>query len=262
MSKNFKNTLVIYLFFIIIILATYIYYSNDIYNSLTIVKSSKENKVDLNIKIPDKITISNPYLGTAIISNKFELNELLQYFNKICVTNSNNENTLPLKNTLSISGEIFYLNGEKTPFEISNTLKLNGESFSNNSYLINMLRNDLKDAFYTVSNFESILSSPDNLITYKKDGVVKSLPNDSKEFLLEDFKTLRIMNDNKDFLKTDLSELPKYHLTLYRYAKEGDISNNTFYIDVYKDYVIIQYLGDENGKTIYLKGNLNEEIFK
>ncbi|MCX0354157.1 DUF3919 family protein [Clostridium perfringens] len=33
-------------------------------------------------------------------------------------------------------------------------------------------------------------------------------------------------------------------------------------MDVYKDYVIIQYLGDENGKNIYLKGNLNEEIFK
>ncbi len=57
-----------------------------------------------------------------------------------------------------------------------------------------------------------------------------------------------------EILKTDLSEIPKHHLTLYRYAKEGDISNNTFYIDVYKDYVIIQYLGDENGKNIYLKG--------
>ncbi|EGT3615790.1 DUF3919 family protein [Clostridium perfringens] len=262
MSKNFKNTLAIYLFFIIIILATYIYYSSDIYNSLTVVKSSQENKVDLNIKIPDKITISNPYLGTAVISNKSELNELLHYFNKIYSTNSINENTLPLENTLFISGEISYLNGDKTSFEISNILKVNGENFSNNSYLINILRNNLKDAFYTVSNFESILSSNDNLITYKKDGVVKNLSNDSKELLLDDFKTLRIMNDNKDFLKTDLSELPKYHLTLYRYAKEGTISNNTFYIDVYNDYVIIQYLGDENGKNIYLKGNLNEEIFK
>ena len=46
--------------------------------------------------------------------------------------------------------------------------------------------------------------------------------------LLEDFKSLRLMNDNKEFLKTDLSEIPKHHLTLYRYAKEGDISNNTF----------------------------------
>lgn len=125
-----------------------------------------------------------------------------------------------------------------------------------------MLRNNLKDAFYTVNNLESILSSPDNLITYKEDGTMKNLSKDSKSLLLEDFKSLRLMNDNKDFLKTDLSEIPKHHLTLYRYAKEGDISNNTFYIDVYKDYVIIQYLGDENGKNIYLKGNLNEEIFK
>ena len=91
---------------------------------------------------------------------------------------------------------------------------------------------------------------------------MKKLSKDSKSLLLEDFKSLRLMNDNKDFLKTDLSEIPKHHLTLYRYTKEGDISNNTFYIDVYKDYVIIQYLGDENGKNIYLKGNLNEEIFK
>ena len=91
---------------------------------------------------------------------------------------------------------------------------------------------------------------------------MKKLSKSSKSLLLEDFKSLRLMNDNKDFLKTDLSEIPKHHLNLYRYAKEGDISNNTFYIDVYKDYVIIQYLGDENGKNIYLKGNLNEEIFK
>ncbi|BDU90787.1 DUF3919 family protein [Clostridium perfringens] len=187
---------------------------------------------------------------------------MLQYFNKICLTNSTKENALPLENTLFISGEIHYLNGDKTPFEISNILKLDGESYSNNSSLINMLRNNLKDAFYTVNNLESILSSPDNLITYKEDGTMKNLSKDSKSLLLEDFKSLRLMNDNKDFLKTDLSEIPKHHLTLYRYAKEGDISINTFYIDVYKDYVIIQYLGDENGKNIYLKGNLNEEIFK
>ncbi|MDU7964827.1 MAG: DUF3919 family protein [Clostridium perfringens] len=241
MSKNFKNTLAIYLFFIVIILATYIYYSSNIYDSLTVVKSSQENKGDLNIKIPDKIILSNPYLGTTVISK---------------------ENALPLENTLFISGEIHYLNGDKTPFEISNILKLDGESYSNNSSLINMLRNNLKDAFYTVNNLESILSSPDNLITYKENGTMKKLSKDSKSLLLEDFKSLRLMNDNKDFLKTDLSEIPKHHLTLYRYAKEGDISNNTFYIDVYKDYVIIQYLGDENGKNIYLKGNLNEEIFK
>ncbi|WP_415337819.1 DUF3919 family protein [Clostridium perfringens] len=262
MSKNFKNTLAIYLFFIVIILATYIYYSSNIYDSLTVVKSSQENKGDLNIKIPDKIILSNPYLGTTVISNKSELNKLLQYFNKICLTNSTKENALPLENTLFISGEIHYLNGDKTPFEISNILKLDGESYSNNSSLINMLRNNLKDAFYTVNNLESILSSPDNLITYKEDGTMKNLSKDSKSLLLEDFKSLRLMNDNKDFLKTDLSEIPKHHLTLYRYAKEGDISINTFYIDVYKDYVIIQYLGDENGKNIYLKGNLNEEIFK
>ena len=77
MSKNFKNTLAIYLFFIVIILATYIYYSSNIYDSLTVVKSSQENKGDLNIKIPDKIILSNPYLGTTVISNKSELNELL-----------------------------------------------------------------------------------------------------------------------------------------------------------------------------------------
>lgn len=184
MSKNFKNTLAIYLFFIVIILATYIYYSSNIYDSLTVVKSSQENKGDLNIKIPDKIILSNPYLGTTVISNKSELNELLQYFNKICLTNSTKENALPLENTLFISGEIHYLNGDKTPFEISNILKLDGESYSNNSSLINMLRNNLKDAFYTVNNLESILSSPDNLITYKEDGTMKNLSKDSKSLLL------------------------------------------------------------------------------
>lgn len=262
MSKNFKNILAIYLFFIVIILATYIYYSSNIYNTLTIVKSSQDNKGDLDIKIPDKIILSSPYLGTTVIYNKSKLNELLKYFNKIGVKNSRKEESLPLENTLSISGEIYYLNGDTKSFEISNILTLDGEKYFNNSSLINMLRNNLKDAFYTVNNLCEILSSPENIITLKDSTETKTLQEESKNLLLEDFKNLRIMKDNKDFLKTDLSEMPKHHLTLYRYAKEGDISNNTFYIDVYKDYVIIQYLGDENGKNIYLKGNLNEEIFK
>ncbi len=262
MSKDFKKTIIIYLFFVIIIGIAYVHYSKNIYNALTIVKTSKENKGYLNIKIPDKIIIKNTYLGTATISNKSELNKLLKYFNQIESTKIIEEKTLSLDNTFSISGEIYYLNSYKTSFEISNKLKIDNKIFSNDSYLINILRNNLKDAFYTVNNIESLLSKSDNLIINNNSGVQTPLSKESKELLLKSFKTLRIMTDNKDFLKTDLGELPKHHLTVYRYKNQKAISNNTFYIDVYKDYVVIQYLGDENGKNIYLKGNLDEKIFK
>ncbi|MGG5460263.1 DUF3919 family protein [Clostridium sp. B9] len=262
MIKNFKNTLIIYLFFVVLIFIAYMHYSKSLYNNLTVIKSPQENKVELNIKIPDKITLTNKYLGTTSILNKSELNELLHYFNKISSDHNTKDNSLPLENTFSISGEIYYLNGEKTSFEISNNLKINDKSYSNDSYLINILRNNLKDAFYTVNNLTSLLASSDSLIKFRQDGELKILSPESKTLLIESFKKLRIMKDNKDFLKTDLSEPPKNHLVMYRYADLGGISNNTFYIDVYDDYVIIQYLGDENGKNIYLKGDLNEEIFK
>ncbi|EGT5618994.1 DUF3919 family protein, partial [Clostridium perfringens] len=35
-------------------------------------------------------------------------------------------------------------------------------------------------------------------------------------------------------------------------------TDNLIFIDVYKNYIIIQFLADDNGKKIYMKGNLNE----
>lgn len=62
------------------------------------------------------------------------------------------------------------------------------------------------------------------------------------------------MSNNKDFLETNLNENPKFHLKIYIDNKEKLTSENIILLDVYENYVIIQYLGDENGKNYICKG--------
>lgn len=262
MNRNLKNILIIYILIVIVLIGSYIYSSSYLYDNVKVLKTSKENKMSLKIRIPKEIQISNPYLGNATIIDKYIMNNLLYYFNKILLSEDTCNNILPLENTLPLSGTINYLNGHKDSFSISNNLKINNTIYSSNSYWINILRNKLKEYFYTLENLENIISSQKSSVIYIKDKEFHYLNDTEKINLTYAIKKLKIMDNNKNFLETDLNELPNYHLTIYIDSSKSINSNNTFYFDVYKNYCIIQYLGDENGKNIYIKGDIDEKTFK
>ena len=58
MNKNFKNIIVLYIAFIILILSFLLYSTKAIYNNLTIIDSSSFNKKSFSTKFPTKIMIT------------------------------------------------------------------------------------------------------------------------------------------------------------------------------------------------------------
>ncbi|MCD3297435.1 DUF3919 family protein, partial [Clostridium botulinum] len=101
-----------------------------------------------------------------------------------------------------------------------------------------------------------------NEIIFSNDRIKTVLDLQNKYRLIESLKKFKIMSDNKDFLKTNLNEKPKFHLRICIDKNMENTAENIILLDSYEHYIIIQYLGDENGKNIYIKGDLNEKNFK
>ncbi|AYF53595.1 DUF3919 family protein [Clostridium botulinum C] len=257
-----KNIFLLYILMFFICLSSFIYYKKVIYNKIQIITDSNDNEKTLDNRIPTKMVLYNTKLGSTEINDKFLLNDILKYIRNI--SNSNTTiNTIPTTdNVISISGKIYYMNGETDTFKVNSHLIINNIHFYNNSYLINTLRNMLVDSLYHFNNLINIISKNTNEIVFSNDHIKTILDFKSKCKLIESLKKLKIMSDNKDFLRTNLNEKPKFHLRIYIDKNMENTAENIILLDSYENYIIIQYLGDENGKNIYIKGDLNEKMFK
>lgn len=262
MNKNFKNIFMLYITFIVVILFILFYSSKALYNHLTVIYSSNSNKKVFSTKVPTKINIHNKYLGTTTSTDNLLMNDVVQYFNNITSSKMPKDTDVKDTNVITISGEIFYSNGTSEKYKINNCLTIENKKFYDDSYLINTLRNTLFNNLYTYTNILNILKSPKAKIIYEKGNSSYVLNKAVKTNLLNHLNKFSTMKDNKDFLNTDLNEKPKGILKTFIDGADNNNSNNTIYIAIYKNYLAIQYLGDENGKNIYVKGELNEKDFK
>lgn len=262
MNKNFKNIIILYVLFAVIVLFILFYSTRIVYNKLIVIDNLEYSKKTFSIKVPTKMTINNKYLGTATLTDNLLMNDILQSFDNIISSNGNDCHNNKINNVVSLSGEIFYSNGTTEKFSVSDTLVLGGKVYCNNSYSINTLRNALFNNIYTYSNILKIIKNDDSKIIYEKNNSSLELNNNQKNNLLEKLKTFSTIEDNKDFLNINLNEKPKGLLKVFINGSKSSNSNNTIYITFYNNYLVIQYLGDENGKKIYIKGDLNEKDFK
>lgn len=262
MKRNFKNIITLYLLFVVIILVFYFYSTKIVYNNLKVIDDFKSSKKSFSIKVPTKIIIKNEYLGIVTLNDNLIMSDILQYFSTITSSDSKQKNKLINDNVATLSGTVFYSNGSTEDFTVNNSLILENKSYNYSSYYINTLRNTLFSCFYTYPNIISIIDHNDSKIIYQDSHTSHELTKQDSKKLISKLKTFKIMEDNKDFLNTNLEESPKEVFKVYINGSSNSEANNTIYITVYNHYLVIQYLGDENGKNIYVKGDLDEKYFK
>lgn len=250
--------------FFIIYLVFYFYSSNTLYNNLKIINNFKSSSNSFSIKIPSKMKITNKYLGNTDIDDSLIMNDVLQYCSNItsCSSSVNDVHINNNNNVVTVSGTIFYSNGNSENFIVNNTLELGNNTYYGNSYYINTLRNTLFNCIYTYKNIINIINDNSSKVVYTKDNSIFVLDETQKNNLVSCLSNFNLMEDNKDFLQTNLNENPNFTLKVFITGSDNYIASNTIYLIIYRNYLVIQYLGDENGKNIYIKGELNEENFK
>lgn len=232
--------------------------SNISYGKLTIIESKEKALKSLNISIPEQIIINTSFYSPTNITNKMEIDNILDSIDLIKNSSSKGNEILESNNSAAkITGKIIY-NNKVDNFALSNILFFDDKEFKGDSYLINNLHKKLMNYFNTYTHLIDILNNPNSNVTYEENSKNFNLNKNQKEDLVSKISNFKIMNDKEKLNNTKLSDSKLYTLKIEINKDIQLKTDNLIFIDVYKNYIIIQFLADDNGKKIYMKGNLNE----
>ncbi|MGG5463288.1 DUF3919 family protein [Clostridium sp. B9] len=258
MKKYIFYFLLLFFAFIACLIFLFNNNSNTLYGKVTVVENKETALKSLNVSIPEQIIINTDFYRDTHITNKLEMDNILDLISSIKNSSSKENEILESKNSSAkIYGRIVYNNKVDT-FSLNNTLIFNNEDYTGDSYLTNNLHKKLMNYFNTYKHLIDILNNANSNVLCIKDSEESHLTEEEKEILVFKLSKFKIMNDKDKLNKTKLSDSKLYTLKIKINKNIESQTDNLIYIDVYPKYIIIQFLADDNGKKIYMEGNLDE----
>lgn len=240
-----------------------------LYNKVTIIQDKEEVIKKINMSIPVKIQITNEKLGNYTLEDEESIKTIWNSINEITADSSEQENYVNRLTEIKIKGSVYYLNGMKDDFEISDVLRLNNHIYYDSYKLpmISSLRNNLLGYLYCPYNIGQFMSSRNRVILISSNKNSKNLGNDDKENIKNIIsKSIKVKSDKEIMALTANKEEVLAHIKVYIDEEDNNTlkakSYNVVNIDVYDDFFVVQYMGDENGRHIYMKGNLKDACRK
>ncbi|WP_455793464.1 DUF3919 family protein [Clostridium butyricum] len=237
-----------------------------LYNKVIIINDKDEVVKKINMSIPIKVEISNERWGEYFFEDETSIQQIWNSINEITKDSSVDDNYDSEVSDIKINGTIYYLNGTKDNFEISNKLSLNNNTY-NDKYkipLINSLKNKLLGYLYSTSNIVKIINSNNEIIIIDRNKNIKELDKSHKENIENTINDSLKLENNKEIINLLKSKTEAlYHIKIYLDNDKDNLSkvkcSNLVNIDVYEnDFFVVQYMGDENGRHIYFRGKLND----
>lgn len=236
-----------------------------LYNKVTVIQDKEEVIKKINMSIPVKIEIVNEKLGNYVLEDEESIKTIWNSINEITTDSSNEENYINRPAEVKIKGSVYYLNGMKDDFEISDVLKLNNHIYYDSYKLpvISSLRNNLLGYLYNPYNISQFMNSRNRVIVVNSNKVSKNLGNADKESIKDIInKSEKVKSDKEIMGLTTNKEEALTHIKVYIDEENNDFlkakSHNVVNIDVYDNFFVVQYMGDENGRHVYMKGNLKD----
>ena len=260
------NIKIIAVYILIILFCTITAFLNhsNFYDEVVIIQDKQDVIKKMNMSIPIKIQISNEKLGNCVIENEDSIKNIWSSINQITNDSLSKENDISKVSEVNIKGTVYYLNGTKDEFEVSNVLKVNHNIYYDNYKvpIISDLRNNLLIYFYSPENLSKFINSQNKIILVKDNKQNKKLSNEEKEKIRKTIEDSIKVEKNIEIMQLKSSkEKALNHIKIYIDEENSNIikvkSYNLLNIDVYNDFFVVQYMGDENGNHIYMKCNLN-----
>ncbi|MBB6623309.1 DUF3919 family protein [Clostridium gasigenes] len=264
-NSKFKIAGIYMVILLLCIIITNLNYS-DLYNKVTIIQDKEEVLKKINMSIPVKIEMSNERWGEYVFEDENSIKNIWDSINEITNDSIGEENHVNKNNEVQIKGTVYYLNGMKDNFEISNILILNNYTYYDSYKLpmINSLRNNLLGYLYSPYNIGKFMNSRNIVTIVNSDNQIKKIVNDDKEGIKNIIdKSVKLENDEEIIALTTDKKEALAHIKIYIDEEDDNLlkvkSYNMVNIDVYdNDFFVVQYMGDENGRHIYMRGNLKD----
>ncbi|MDA7026422.1 DUF3919 family protein [Bacillus sp. CLL-7-23] len=254
MSKFFKKFvfLVITVMISLIILVT----QSSLYNQVHVIDDKELVMTKATESIPVKITLENSIWGGIEVEDEFHLQNIVSLFDQI-IENGKATKSLHAKK-IQFKGNIFYSNGSKRRFIISDTLTVDERVYNSEQIkpIISALKSNLLELYYTPTKIGSLVEKSIYVTTILDNKKVKKI---NKKALSHYIKSSSVISDYQEivnFLSNEKRALAFINIYLKDHKREGIIS-----IAVYSKFFIVQYLGDDKGNVVYMKGSLKDVMW-
>ncbi|EMA6342551.1 DUF3919 family protein [Bacillus cytotoxicus] len=248
------------LFFVFCIIASLILFyvlEEQLYNHVTIVDDKEAVLEKSNESLPTEVRVKHEKWGEVVVTDEVRLHAIVSFFDRMKV-----QQTEAKIQEQVFTGEVTYLNGHKLTFAVGDLFQYGAEVYGKKGMdtMVSAFQTYLLSLYYTPEMIHHFFASAQEVVVRQGERVCTM----DLTPILDSIRQAKQMTDYGEIQKLLQSQNePIAYVTAYHRGKRvTNDREDILTISVYPSYFVVQYLGDNNGNVMYMKGSLADLLVK
>ncbi|PGA94443.1 DUF3919 family protein [Bacillus toyonensis] len=255
--KRLSFQILMFVFCIIVSLVLFYVVEKQTYNRITIVNDKQAVLQRVNESLPIEVKVRHEKWGEIVVTDEVRLHTIVSFFDRIGIEPREAESQ-----EQAFTGEVTYLNGHKRTFAVGDLFQYEANVYGKKGTdpMISAFQTYLLSLYYTPERISDFFASAKDVIV-RQGNVVRTI---NLTHMLDSIRYAKQITDYGEIQKLLQSQNePIAYITAYKAGKHvKNEREDILTISVYPSYFVVQYLGDNNGNVMYMKGSLAELFVK
>ncbi|MEW9592274.1 DUF3919 family protein [Bacillus toyonensis] len=255
--KRLSFQILMFVFCIIVSLVLFYVVEKQTYNRITIVNDKQAVLQRVNESLPIEVKVRHEKWGEIVVTDEVRLHTIVSFFDRIRIEPREAESQEQV-----FTGEVTYLNGHKRTFAVGDLFQYEANVYGKKGTdpMISAFQTYLLSLYYTPERISDFFTSAKDVIV-RQGNVVRTI---NLTHMLDSIRYAKQITDYGEIQKLLQSQNEQIaYITAYKSGKHvKNEREDILTISVYPSYFVVQYLGDNNGNVMYMKGSLAELFVK
>ncbi|MBY0596702.1 DUF3919 family protein [Bacillus bingmayongensis] len=249
--KRLSFQILLFVFCTIAALILFYAIEKQLYNRVTILDDKQVVLERASESLPTEVRVRHEKWGEVVVTDEVRLHAIVAFFDKIRM-----EQTEAKAREQVFTGEVTYLNGHRRTFAVGDLFQYGANVYGKQGMdpMISAFQTYLLSLYYTPESISNFFAEAKEVIVRQGD-VVRTM---NLAPILDSIRQAKQITDYGEIQKLLQSQKdPIVYITAYQNGKHvKNEREDILTISVYPSYFVVQYLGDNNGNVMYMKGSL------
>ncbi|HEK9101216.1 DUF3919 family protein [Bacillus pfraonensis] len=249
--KRLSFQILLFVFCTIAALILFYVIEKQLYNRVTILDDKQVVLERASESLPTEVRVKHEKWGEVVVTDEVRLHAIVSFFDKIRM-----EQTEAKAREQVFTGEVTYLNGHRRTFAVGDLFQYGTNVYGKQGMdpMISAFQTYLLSLYYTPESISNFFAEAKEVIVRRGDVVLTT----NLAPILDSIRQAKQITDYGEIQKLLQSQKdPIVYITAYQNGKYvKNEREDILTISVYPSYFVVQYLGDNNGNVMYMKGSL------
>ncbi|CAI8723987.1 MULTISPECIES: DUF3919 family protein [Bacillus] len=249
--KRLSFQILLFVFCTIAAFVLFFAIEKQLYNHVTTLDDKQAVLERASESLPTKVKVRHEKWGEVVVTDEVRLHAIVSFFDQIRM-----KQTEAKIHEQVFTGEVTYLNGHRRTFAVGDLFQYEANVYGKNGTdpMISAFQTYLLGLYYTPERISDFFASAKEVVLREGD-VVRTM---NLTPILDSIRQAKQMTDYGEIQKLLQSQKdPIAYITAYQNGKHvKNEREDILTISIYPSYFVVQYLGDNNGNVMYMKGSL------